>query len=422
MTTTAPRDLGADGLRPDTARLGAALDALAAYTEPETDGWTRRVLSEPYLDSREWVRARMREAGLEVHTDAAGNTVGVLAGTGGAPRALATGSHTDTVASGGRFDGIVGVLGAIEVAHRLRESGTRLHHDLLVIDFLGEEPNDYGVSCVGSRAMTGKITPAFFDNADADGTTLGRDLERAGLSPDAMLASPWAVDRLDGFVELHIEQGPVLEREGIQLGVVTAIAGIERVLATFLGRRDHAGTARMADRKDALVAAAHAVLAVEQIGCSGVDSVATTGSLDVEPGALNVVPSLARLWTELRSPDPAWLGSARRDLVERLGAIAAERGVEVDVQWLNDQDPVPTSTRVQDLVADTADALGYRWRAIPSGAGHDAAHLAAVAPTGMIFVPSHDGRSHCPEEFTALDDIAVGAHALAATLVAMDRA
>ncbi|GAB3600158.1 M20 family metallo-hydrolase [Microbacterium tumbae] len=411
-----------DRLHPEPERLRVAIDSLSAFTESDHDGWTRRVLSEPYWDSRSWVAREMRDAGLEVHTDAAGNTIGVLPGTG-APSggALGTGSHTDTVASGGRFDGIVGVVGAIEAARRLQETGTRLQHDLVVVDFLGEEPNDYGVSCVGSRSLTGLITPAFFDSARDDGVTLGRALEKDGLSPDAMLAASRSAVRLAGFVELHIEQGPVLERTGAQLGVVTAIAGIERVLATFLGRADHAGTAAMADRKDALVAAAEAVLAVEQIGCSGENSVATVGAIHVEPGALNVVPSLARLWTELRSPSGDWLGTARRNIMEQFVAVAERRGIAVDLQWLNDQDPVPTAAAVQDTIANAGSTLGYSWRALPSGAGHDAAHIASVAPTGMIFVPSRDGRSHCPEEWTDLDDIARGAHALAATLVAMDR-
>ncbi len=410
----------ADDLRPDAERLRRGLEELSHYTEPDHDGWTRRVLSEPYLDSRAWVAREMADAGLEVHADAAGNTIGVLAGTRGAA-SVATGSHTDTVANGGRFDGIVGVLGAIEVARRLRETGTRLEHDLLVIDFLGEEPNEFGVSCVGSRSLTGAVSPDFFESANDEGATLGARLERSGLSPDAMLRMRWPGSPLHGFVELHIEQGPVLGREGIELGVVTAIAGIERVMASFVGRADHAGTAAMRDRRDALAAAAQAILAVEQIGCSGEHSVATVGSIHVEPGALNVVPSLARLWTELRSPSPEWLGSARGELMRRFASIAGDRGIEVDLQWLNDQDPVPTATSVQDVIADTASSLGYSWRAMPSGAGHDAAHVAAIAPTGMIFVPSRDGRSHCPEEWTDLDDIAKGVHALAATLVSLDR-
>ncbi|GAA0991674.1 M20 family metallo-hydrolase [Subtercola frigoramans] len=408
-----------DDLKPDLERLGHDLEAISAFTEPGHDGWTRRVLSDPYLASRAFVRQTMVEAGLEVHTDAAGNTIGILEGrTHGS--AIASGSHTDTVASGGRYDGVVGVMGAIETARRFQETGTRLDHDFYVIDFLGEEPNDYGVSCVGSRVITGAVTPEFFDKSSAEGVSLGQEFERLGFSPAAMLDAAWPTGRLAGFVELHIEQGPVLERSGTQLGVVTTIAGIERVLATFLGRPDHAGTAAMADRKDALVAAAEAILMVEQIGCSGEHSVATVGSIDVEPGALNVVPSLSRLWTELRSPSAEWLGTARRRLLSEFTDLADRRGIQVDLEWLNDQDPVHTAQTVQDLIAGTSDSLGYSWRAMPSGAGHDAAHIATVTPTGMIFVPSRGGRSHCPEEFTELADIGIGVHALAATLLELD--
>jgi len=410
-----------DQLAPDVDRIRQDFDDIAAFVDDSQPGWSRQVLSDPYLASRAWVRRAMEDAGLAVHQDEAGNTIGRLAGRGGGG-ALATGSHTDTVAGGGRFDGIIGVLGALEMVRRLRETGTVLDHDLLVVDFLGEEPNDFGVSCVGSRSITGSVTPAFFDQTDAAGLRLGTALERHGYSPHAMLSGAWQKGSVDAFVELHIEQGPVLERSGTQLGVVTAIAGIERVVATFLGRADHAGTASMTDRRDALTAAAEAILTVEQIGCTGESSVATTGSLEVEPGAMNVVPSLARMWTELRSPSAEWLGSARRQVLDQIAALARRRDIEVDLQWLNDQDPVPTATSVQDVVASAASALGHSWQAMPSGAGHDAAHMATLAPTGMIFVPSRDGRSHCPEEWTDFDDVGIGVHALTATLLELDGA
>lgn len=409
-----------DLLRPDESRILEDFAALSAYTADSHPGWTRQVLSEPYLDSRAWIRRTMTDAGLDVRTDAAGNIIGTLAGTRGG-KALATGSHTDTVMGGGRFDGVIGVLGAIETVRRLRETNTRLEHDLHVIDFLGEEPNDYGVSCVGSRSIVGAMQPAFFDNLNGSGDSLGHALEKAGLSPSRMLDNQWVPGQLSGFVELHIEQGPVLERTGTQIGVVTSIAGIERVIATFLGRADHAGTASMQDRRDALAAAAEAILAVEQIGCTGIDSVATVGTLEVEPGVMNVIPSLARIWTEMRSPSAEWLGTARLQVLDQITDLAERRGIRVDLQWLTDQDPVPTAVPVQDVIATTADTLGYSWRALPSGAGHDAAHMAVLAPTGMIFVPSVDGRSHCPEEWTDIIDIAAGVHALATTLLSLDR-
>jgi len=406
-------------LKPTLQRLESDFQALSQFVDSSFTGHTRQVLSEPYLASRAWIRQTMIEAGLEVHQDAAGNTIGLLKGSGNGP-ALATGSHTDTVLSGGRFDGVIGVLGAIELVRTLRESGTVLERDLYVIDFLGEEPNEFGVSCVGSRSLTGAITSEFFDSSNAHGATLGAQLESVGYSPSAMLSNKWPAGSLHAFVELHIEQGPVLERTGTQIGVVTAIAGIERVVATFLGRADHAGTTSMADRRDALAAAAEAILVVEQIGCTGEHSVATVGSIEVEPGAMNVVPSSARMWTEMRSPSAEWLGTARRNVLDQLTELAERRDIGVDLSWLNDQDPVPTATSVQDVIAAASDDLGYSWRAMPSGAGHDAAHMALLAPTGMIFVPSLDGRSHCPEEWTDFEDVGVGVHALAATLLSLD--
>jgi N-carbamoyl-L-amino-acid hydrolase len=308
------------------------------------------------------------------------------------------------------------VLAGIEVARRLRETGAVLEHELRVVDFLGEEPNDHGVSCIGSRAVAGAITADYLSMPDSDGVALR---ERLG-GCDGWETARWSGGEVAGFVELHVEQGPVLERDGLQLGVVTAIAGIERAIATFHGRPDHAGTMPMGERRDALLAAAEAVLVVEQLGCSAPETVATVGRVETRPGALNIVPSWARIWAELRSASEPWLDRARGDLASRIADAARARGVDVELDWLNDQPPVPTAQSVQDLIASSASAIGYSWRAMPSGAGHDAAHIASLAPTGMIFIPSRAGRSHCPEEWTDAEAIGIGAHTLAATLLAMD--
>jgi N-carbamoyl-L-amino-acid hydrolase len=408
-------------LAPERERLWAELHELARLCEPDSAGWTRRMFSEPYRAARDWVRGRMRDAGLEVTTDPAGNIVGRLPGRhGGAP--LVTGSHTDTVEGGGRFDGVVGVLGAIEVARRLRETGTRLDHDLLVVDFLGEEGNPYSGSCLGSQAATGVLTSENLDRTGVDGRRLGDVATAFGLDPNGLLTPTWATGPLHGYLELHIEQGPTLEQRGTRIGVVTAIVGIERFLATFIGRADHAGTRRMGDRRDALVAAAKTVLAVEREGCAGPDrAVATCGTLRIEPGAENVVPGRTLLTAEFRSEDRTWLSGVRRRVVDEIARLSAENGVEVLLDWSTDNPVVPTNASVQDLTASAADELGLSWLAMPSGAGHDAAHLAARCPAGMIFVPSRDGRSHCPEEWTDAAEIATGVHLLAASLVRMDQ-
>lgn len=404
----------------DADRLWRHIEELSNLTESATPGWSRRVFSDPYRAARENVADRMRAAGLETHIDPAGNVIGVLAGSG-APGVIMTGSHTDTVLGGGRFDGIVGVASGIEVARVLRETGRTLKHDLVVVDFLGEEANSFGISCIGSRSIVGSLLPEHLDRVDENGVTMGDTMRRFGLDPDAALRNAWAPGRIKGYVELHIEQGPVLEAEGFPIGVVTGIAGIERLLAKFYGRPDHAGTRPMDDRKDALLAAAEAVLLVERTACDApVTAVATSGRIEASPGSFNVVPDEASVWSEVRSVDEKWLHGVRRDLAEQIAERAASRGVTTALEWLSDQNPVPAAQDVQTVIAEAADRAGVAWHAMPSGAGHDAAHIGGVAPMGMIFVPSRDGRSHVPEEWSESTDIALGAAVLLDTLVELD--
>lgn len=408
---------------PSAERLGADLAELSLFAESAEPGWTRRVFSDAYRPAREWVRDRMRAAGLEVSIDAAGNVIGRLPGRNGSLPVLMTGSHTDTVHGGGRFDGMVGVLGGIEVARVLRESGRLLDRDLVVVDFLGEEANAFGISCMGSRSIAGLLTAGHLDRPDDAGTRLGDAMARFGLEPDAALAGAWSPGSIHAYIELHIEQGPLLERSERQIGVVTSIAGIERLLARFTGRADHAGTMPMEGRHDALLAAAEAVLTIEREACGApIHGVSTTGRIESSPGAMNIVPDDAQIWAEMRSIDAGWLRGARRRVADRIAADADARGVTSMIEWLNDQDPVDAHRDIQDRIASSADRLGYTWESVPSGAGHDAAHLARLAPMGMVFVPSIGGRSHVPEEETAIDDIVRGVHVLAATLIDMDAA
>jgi N-carbamoyl-L-amino-acid hydrolase len=416
---------------PDPERIAGDLAALAAIHE-DGPGWTRRVFGEADRHARETVAAMMAGAGLDTAIDAAGNVIGVLRGEGpGRGPALVTGSHTDTVAQGGRFDGIIGVVGAIEAVRMLRESGIRLHHDLLVADFLGEEPNDYGLSCVGSRAVAGTLTPAHLGLTLAPGGAggagpsgsapdrLADGLVRAGADPEGALRAAWAPGSVLAYLELHIEQGPHLEALGAPLGVVTSIVGIQRVEVTYRGRPDHAGTMPMALRHDAGCAAAAGLLAVERLADEG--NVATVGVLELSPGATNVIPGRARLLAESRSVDPAWLAAFRTRLAEELAGPALARGVEVELEWLTMEPPTPMAASMSQLLTSAAGALGHRVAPLVSFAGHDAVSMAHLGPTGMVFVPSKDGRSHCPEEWTDVADIAVGVHTLAQALVGADR-
>ena len=406
---------------PQLDRVAGDLAELSNLVEPDTPGWTRRVFSDAYRAERDWIAARMTAAGLDVHVDGAGNVVGVRPGRDPGLPPIVTGSHTDTVIGGGRYDGIVGVLGAIEAARLLRERDVELDHDLVVVDFLGEEANRFGTSCVGSGAFAGLLATRHLDRADPQGARLGDAMDRFGVDPSAAVGAGLPGGRIHASVELHVEQGPDLERQGVPIGVVTAITGIERVVARFAGRADHAGTMPMDDRRDALAAAAAAVLAIERVACDGPPgAVATVGRLESGPGQTNVVPDAATLWAECRSVDATWLGGVRGDLTRRIVDEAQRRQVDVDLDWLTDAPPVPTTAAVRDVIAAAADDAGLPWSAMPSGAGHDTGCLAELGPVGMIFVPSAGGRSHCPEEHTDLDDIGRGIAVLAGTLARLD--
>lgn len=402
---------------PDAGRLSDEISSLAAISDPDAPGWTRCALTEIERSGRLEVERRMRRDGLAVHVDGAGNIIGVLEGRDGG-RAIGTGSHTDTVRGGGRYDGIVGVLGALEAVACLRQAGIRLRHDLWVIDFYGEEPNSFGVGALGSRAVAGKLTPEYLQLTDETGRSLGEALETVGIETERALSARWQSDELAAFVECHVEQGPFLEQQGCEIGVVSSIAGIERAVVRLRGRRDHAGTMPVELRHDAACAAAEVILAVERLGREG--GVATTGRVVVEPGAANVVPESALLWIELRSTDPLWLVAHRSTLEAAVSVAGASRGVEVTLDWPFVSTPTPMNSLVMGAVARSARELGRSTLTLPSGAGHDSTHIASLAPTGMVFVPSHDGRSHCPEEFTEASDIAVGVQVLATTLVDLD--
>lgn len=407
---------GADG-----QRVAADLDALGQFTSTGP-GCTRTLFSAAYKESRTWVAGRMRVAGLDVRCDAAGNLIGTLEGSDPTAPALMLGSHTDTVRSGGNFDGAIGVLGAIEVMRLVQESGRRPRHTIRVVDFLGEEANDHGLTCLGSRSMTGELTVADLDRPDSQAVTLGEQCVRAGLDPSAMISRGWLGDEVSAYLELHIEQGPVLEEQGVEIGVVTAIAGIERLIARFIGQADHAGTMPMLDRRDALAAAAEAVLAVRQLGCDAQGAgVATTSQVTALPGSPNVVPSAARLEAEMRSIDPVWLDTAQARLAGEITDKATDLGVEVEFDWVHDNQAQPLDDSLQSVIIGAAESTGRSWAPIPSGATHDAVHVARRIPAAMIFVPSINGRSHCPEEMTKLSDITNGIDVLAETLLALDR-
>lgn len=404
-------------------RLAADLDRLAALTEPGRP-WTRVAFSDLHRKARAWLTKEMLDLGLEVRLDPGGNLIGRLEGRESERPPLATGSHSDTVPSGGRYDGAAGVLAGLEIVRALREAGVELRHPLEVIDFLAEEPNRYGLSCVGSRALVGLVSAEQLARRAEDGSSLSDGIRRMGGDPDRLGSPLLARGTYTAFVELHIEQGRILEQAGEDVGAVTAIAGITRVAVEVLGRADHAGATPMDQRRDALVGASLMVARVEEIALhharTGTPVVATVGRLDVEPNASNVVPGLVRFVLEVRSGDDAAAADCMRDALEAIGAIADQRALVTSHSVLGTSSAVAMDKAVADAIMAAAAKSGARARTMVSGAGHDAAYMARIAPAGMVFIPCRDGRSHCPEEFAEPEQVALGAQVLLQTLLSID--
>lgn len=403
-------------------RIAEDIDALAEITEPGRP-WTRRVFSPLYLEGRAYLERRMREAGLQTRIDAAGNLTGRRKGTGKAAGVIMLGSHSDTVPDGGRFDGIAGVVAALEVARALGDHGVELDHDLEIVDFLAEEVSPFGVSCIGSRGMTGQL-PAEWLERVSDGRTLHAALSEVGGDAQTVLGQ--SRPDLAAFLELHIEQGPVLETEHTDIGIVTAIAGISRFEIVVEGRADHAGTTPMGKRADALVAAAALVLAINakafELAATPGHFTATVGEFCIEPDAANVVPSKARLLIDARAefrPDmeafAQWLDAACARRAETDGVTIA------GVKRVSDNPPAPANEQVLQQLEQACDRVGASHRRLASGAGHDTAWLSKVAPAAMIFVPSKGGRSHAPDEWTDNSEITLGAAVLYEAVLALDK-
>jgi len=398
------------------ADIAADIEALAVITDPDRP-WTRRAFSPLFDQGRAWLKTRFAQAGLTVATDAGGNLIGTRPGRETGLGTIMLGSHSDTVPDGGRFDGIAGVVVALEVARILDRRGAGLRHDLAVADFLAEEVSIFGVSCIGSRALAGMLPPDWLARESG-----GRDLRQAlcdvGGQPGG-LGGPLR-DDLRAFLELHIEQGPVLEREGIGLGIVTAIVGITRVEMVVTGRPDHAGTTPMGARADALVAAARIVTRIEAkaaaLAAGGRHFTATAGEFDISPNAANVVPSRVRLLIDIRAEDER----DRDAFTDWLSALRAGEGIEISARRISDNPPVRMDAGLVARLMRAADGLGCEHRLMVSGAGHDAAFMTRLCPAAMVFVPCRGGRSHCPEEWAEAGDLALAAEGLADTVMALD--
>lgn len=399
----------------DADRLWDDLMALAAITDPQKP-YTRRSFSPLFLKGRDWLRDRFEQAGLKVRLDAAANLIGRLDGVEADLPVIMLGSHSDTVPSGGRFDGPAGVLAALEVMRAMKASGYKPRHTIEVVDFLAEEPSEYGVSCVGSRAMAGVLDDGLLDYTNTTGETLAAAIDRVG--GDVANLSGARRSDIAAYLELHIEQGVVLQDSRTDLGLVTAIVGITRVEIVFEGTADHAGTTLMSGRKDASVAAARLILfASEQAnamaGRGNGHFVATCGIVEISPNAANVVPGRARLLFDIRAEQHAQVEEFVTALDrESETAASASRVERKESRVISSTRPTACDPALLDLLKRGAENLSLSTLPLASGAGHDAAFIARIAPSAMLFIPCRDGKSHAPEEWTEKHQVAAGAATL----------
>lgn len=407
---------GRQTLHVDGARLNRRLTRLARFGANPQGGISRVAFSDADLEARAWVSELMRGAGLEVSVDVAGNLWGRRAGSEPDLKPLVMGSHIDSVPEGGNYDGQVGSMGAVEVAWSLADHGLTTRHPVHFVVF----PNEEGGK-TGSRALAGEVEPAELEIVTASGYTIGEGLRRIGGDPDRLKEVARPYGSIEAFLELHVEQGALLDTDGQDIGVVEGIVGIKRWNVTVDGMANHAGTTSMDRRRDAMVGAARFVDTVyTTVRSIPGTQVATVGRIEAEPGAPNVIPGRVTLSLEIRDLAMDKIDSVFRRLADLADGIGTDTGTSFSFQRFYVSEAAPTDPRIRDVVESTAHDLGLDTRRMPSGAGHDAQSMAHLGPVGMVFIPSVRGISHAPDEFTEPQDVTNGADVLLGTLLALD--
>lgn len=408
-------------LEVDGKRLMAEIEELAAISDAPAPAVTRIVFTPTDLKARAWMTARCEEAGLAVRQDPIGNIFVRWVGSEPNAPAVGTGSHIDAIPNAGKYDGVVGVLGGLEAIRTLRRSGFRPKRPIELLIFTSEEPTRFGIGCLGSRLLSGRMNPELAETLkDQSGATIDEVRTDAGMQgrlKDVQLPPGY----YKGFVELHIEQGPLLERQKIPLGIVTNIAAPASLRITIEGSGGHAGGVLMADRRDALCAAAELILAIEREARSSgaADTVATVGMCEVFPGAINSIPSQVKLSLDVRDTD-----LQRRDMVlksmETWGnAIAAKRQVSLEKELLNADAPAECAREIREVLSEACTKHHFRFAPMVSRAYHDSLFMSRIAPVGMLFIPCRNGYSHRPDEYASPEDIEAGVKVLAETLATL---
>jgi ureidoglycolate amidohydrolase len=409
---TAPRP------KVDISRVMAELDALAKRSDAPPPAVTRVLYTDTDLAGRALIKGLCADAGLSVREDSIGNTFARWDGLETDLPPVGTGSHIDAIPHSGRYDGTVGVIGGLEAIRALKRAGFRPIRPIELVVFTSEEPTRFGIGCLGSRALAGAIMAgsltALRDKVGRDFDEIRQSAGFHGQLSDVRVAE----GAYSAFVELHIEQGPLLERDGIPIGIVTAIAAPAALRVIVTGEGGHAGAVLMPGRKDALCAAAEVVLLVEKLAANSgsIDTVSTTGVCQVHPGAINSIPERVTLEIDIRDIDLVRRDRILNQVRGAIGAMASHRQIEARVECLNSDPPASTSVIVVEAIRAACDELGMRSLPMISRAYHDSLFMTRIAPTGMIFIPCKEGISHRPEEYSEPEAIARGIEVLAVTL------
>jgi ureidoglycolate amidohydrolase len=408
-------------LEVDRDRLTAEIEELATISEAEPPAVTRIVFSPTDLKARAWLIARCKKAGLAVRQDPIGNIFARWHGSELDASAVGTGSHIDAIPNAGKYDGVVGVLGGLEAIRSLQRSGFRPKNSIELLMFTSEEPTRFGIGCLGSRLLSGAKTPdAARKLTDKDGASLEEVRRNAGY--DAPLEG---VKLRDGyykaFVELHIEQGPLLEQNKIPLGIVTNIAAPASLRISIEGAGGHAGAVLMPERRDALCAASELILAIENAArtSGAVDTVATVGICDVFPGAVNSIPSRAHLTLDIRDTNLARRDAVMREIETAQKTIVAKRKVSIREELVNADAPAKCASAIVEALSQVCAKHNFASMKMVSRAYHDSLFMSRIAPVGMLFIPCRNGYSHRPDEYASPEDIARGVLVLAETLASL---
>ena len=414
---------GTNGVAINQRRLMRDLNAIGRIGIGDLGAVTRLVFSIKELRSRQVLIHLMRQAGLKIHIDGIGNIFGRLEGSDPKAPAVLAGSHLDTVIHGGKYDGPVGVIGALEAIRTIGENKIAIRAPLEVVCFVGEESSRFGFSTLGSSLVAGEVHGKDLANAvDAQGTKLADLLASLGIAAKQLRGLARDPKTLKAYFELHIEQGPILEAIGKRIGLVTSIAAPSRFRIIFTGQADHSGTTPMEMRKDALVAAAKLIEFIEKT-CRKFSSMAkgrvvgTVGALKLEPGVINAVPGKAELLVDIRSITAQSKARVARTVRQEAQKIARKRGIGVEVLTIREENPVPLDKRLLRVTKEICQHKQIVYEIMPSGAGHDAMQMAKITPAAMIFIPSQRGISHNPLEWTAPDDIGLGTQLLMESMI-----